>query len=484
MITNKTIKQKIAFVETNRPNDRGIYTKCNDFEPYGLGLLAGVARSEGHNVKLFQQNGRPDKVFAQEVSAYGPDTISLSSMAYNFGYSVDFAKEAKDENPNIKTIIGGPHISSYPQGLEQALNEGSINFGIQGEAEYSFRSLINSIDNPNLNIPGLIYLQRGKLNINPKGARIKSLDDLPFAVRDPKGIQTRLGKIMLPAQSKQIATSVISYSRGCPFSCSYCDSRSVWGNNVIWRSAENVADEMQELKEKYGTNALFFSDLTFNANPKKVHELCDELIDRDLGINWYVLARIATPDGNIPLIKDGLLEHMYEAGCIKIGLGLESVIPEIQKEFNKKIPNEFVRKIVDECHDLGMFAKGFLIIGDQKYESKGTVEKTLNELKEIKFDEIRISILTPFPGSTLYETTKADGSLMTKDLSKFTTDEQVIKCDNLSSSELKEARRWITSEYYKSNEYKGMVNKKISKFPELALAYKEHQEFLRDANLI
>jgi len=477
-------KQKIAFVETNRPNDRGVYTKCNDFEPYGLGLLAGVAKRDGHDVKLFQQNGRPDKVFAREVGAYGADTVALSSMAYNFGYSVDFAKNAKDKNGNVRTIIGGPHISSYPQGLEQALADGVVDFGIQGEAERSFGELIASMDDSDLNIPGLVYSQGGQLRINPKGPRIRNLDDLPFAVRDPKGIRARLGKTMVPSGGDQVATSVIAYSRGCPFSCSYCDSKSTWGNNVIWRSARNVVDEMQELKDKHGTNTLFFSDLTFNANPKKVHELCDELVGRDLGINWYVLARVATPDGSTPLIEDGLLKHMYEAGCRKVGLGLESFVPEIQEKFHKKIPNEFVRKVVDECHDLGMFAKGFMILGDPKYESKETVEKTLEKLKEIEFDEIRVSLLTPFPGSALFDSAKASGSLMTEDLSRFTTDEQTIRCDNLTPEELVEARRYITSEYYKSKEYQNMVAKKAGKFPELAPAYDEHQAFLKGAGLV
>lgn len=477
-------QKKIAFVETNSPNTRGEFTRKNIFEPYGLQAIAAVVQSEGHSVKLYQQDGQTeDNIFFNRVLKDTPNILAISNMAYNFNTSVKLAKEAKKQNPDIKVVFGGPQISSYPQSLESALQEKIVDFGLRGEGDYSFRDLVNSIDNPNLNIQGLVYFEDGQLKINSHKDRIKDLDSLPFAYRDLEIMNhAKIGSIMYPRKADQIAQATIAYSRGCPFSCSFCDSKNIWGNDVVWRSPKNVVNEMQELKEKYGTNSVFFSDLTFNANPNKVHELCDEIINRDLGIKWYVLARAATPDGNKPLVDKNLLEHMKYAGCTKIGWGIESVIPEVQAKFNKKIPNELIEKIVKDGHELGILNKALLILGDPKYESPETVEKTIDLLKKITFDEVRTAFLTPFPGSALYSESKNNGNLLTENWSDYDTNKPILKCDNFSPNELIEARKRITSEYYKSKEHNDMINAKMKKYPELIPSYEEHMGFLKSVS--
>lgn len=474
-------KQKIAFVETNSPNNRGEFTRKNNFEPLGLQSIAAIAVGRGYSVNIYQQDGQiEDSVFFDEVLKDSPDIIAAYTMAYNFNSSKDLAEEAKRQNSNINIVFGGPHVSSCPQSLEDLLRNGTIDFGIRGEGDYSFNNLADSIDNPDLDISGLVYLENGKLKINPHQNRIKNLDNLPFALRNTDILnKTKIGSIMYPNKANQISPATIAYSRGCPFSCSFCDSKNIWGSNVYWRSPKNVVDEMQELKEKYGTNTVFFSDLTFNANPDKVHELCDEISDRNLGIDWYVLARAATPDGSRALIGKDLLSHMKDAGCNKIGWGIESVIPEVQAKFNKRIPNELIKEIIQEGHELGILNKALLILGDTKYESPETVKRTIDLLKEITFDEVRTSFLTPFPGSPLYKEAKENGDLLTEDWSDFDTNKPILRCDNFTPEELIEARKKITSEYYQSKEHNDMISKKMKKFPELKPSYEEHIGFLK-----
>jgi len=484
MVNNiQTIKTKIAFVETNPPNLRGNYTKCNNFEPYGLELLASSAKQQGFDVQLLQQNEVPDEEFTARVLKNSPDILAFSCMTFNYNSSLAIAELAKKQNPSIKVIFGGPHISSFPQSLQTPMQQGLVDYGIRGEADITFKDLIKNPDSPDLSLDGLISNQRD-FRINPSGSRITSLDALPFALRNPRILtRTKIGRIMEPSQSEQISTATISYSRGCPFSCSYCDSKNIWGNNVVWRSASNVADEIEQLKQQYGTNCVFFADLTFNANPDKVKELCEELIQRKTDVNWYVLARAATPEGETPLIDKELLTLMHQAGCRKVGYGLESVIPEVQREFKKTIPNSLIRDLVQYGHDLGILNKGFIILGDPKYESSETVKTTLEVLKTIKFDEIRTSFLTPFPNSELFQQAKQQGDLLTEDFSRYTTDEPILKCNHLTTQELIAARKQITEGYYQSQEYKNMVAQKTLKFPQLAKPYEEHHQFLRERGI-
>lgn len=477
----------IAFVEANPPNLRGRYTKCNDFEPYGLESLAAISNKEGFGIKILQQNEMSNEELVQEILNNSPDIVAFSCMTYNFNSSLELARTIKQNHPNTKIIVGGPHISSFPQGLEEAIRTSVIDFGVKGEADLIFNELVKKIESPDLNLPGLIYKNKnnGAFTINPSAERIHDLDALPFAFRSREILKrTKAGRIMNPSQTEQISTATLAYSRGCPFSCAYCDSRNIWGKRVVWRSASNVVREIKELKEEYGVNALFFSDLTFNSNPKKVEELCNELINNNVDISWYALARVAIPDGTKTLIDRDLLEIMYKAGCRKIGYGLESIVPEIQKGFRKIISNETIAGLVEEGHRIGILNKGFIILGEPEYELPATIEKTLEVLKRIKFDEIRISFLTPFPGSELYKRVKKEGLLLTDDLSSYTTDEPVIRCTNFSPDQLVEARRYITSAYYQSQEYQKLVSEKITKFPELKKPYEEHHSFLRENNFI
>ena len=483
IVTNR--RKKIAFIETNPPNLRGNYTKCNNFEPYGLELLAAGAKKEGFEVKLFQQNEIPDEKFTDKILRNSPDSLAFSCMTFNYDSSLAIARLAKKQNHSVKVIFGGPHISSFPQALQTPIQEGLVDYGIKGEADTSFRRLVTALDSPNLSLDGLIHSDISGFTINPPDKRIASLDELPFALRDSRILKrTKVGRIMEPAQSEQVGTATISYSRGCPFTCSYCDSRNIWGNNVIWRSASNVVDEIEQLKDKNGTNTIFFADLTFNANHEKVKELCDEMIRRDTGVKWYVLARAATPNGEKPLIDRDLLALMYEAGCRKIGYGLESVIPEVQREFRKAVPNGLITDLVEQGHELGILNKGFIILGDPIYESPETVRRTLEVLKRVRFDEVRTSFLTPFPGSELYLRAKHNGDLLTEDFSRYTTDEPILRCQNLSTQKLLEARKNLTEGYYHSNEYQDLVKQKTSRFPQLTKSYEEHNEFLREKGIL
>ena len=181
-----TNKKKIAFIETNPPNLRGNYTKCNNFEPYGLEILASGAKQEGFDTKLFQQNEVPDGEFIHKVLGNSPEILAFSCMTYNYDSSLAIARLAKKQNPSIKVVFGGSHISSFPKALQTPIQDGLVDYGIKGEADTSFRNLVKNIDTPNLSLDGLIYLCKGEFKLNPVGKRIASLDKIPFALRDTR----------------------------------------------------------------------------------------------------------------------------------------------------------------------------------------------------------------------------------------------------------------------------------------------------------
>jgi radical SAM superfamily enzyme YgiQ (UPF0313 family) len=288
---------------------------------------------------------------------------------------------------------------------------------------------------------------------------------------------------MHPSRSDQNAVASIAYSRGCSYGCSYCASKNIWGKNVKWRSAKNVVKEIKELQKRFGTNTLFFTDLTFNVNSEKVYELCNELKKQKVDINWYAMLRIADSNGR-PLANKKLLKAMKDAGCSKVSYGIETVIPEIQKDYNKPLSLEGIREILEAGDSIGLINKGYFIIGDPRIESKETLERTKKIISELPFDDIRISFLTPFPGTDLYEQYKSENRITTDDFARYSSDELILRLNKINKNDLEEAQRDIFTSFVLNENYGNRRKFKIKKFPFLKKSYEEYFGFLKSKEAI
>jgi radical SAM superfamily enzyme YgiQ (UPF0313 family) len=282
---------------------------------------------------------------------------------------------------------------------------------------------------------------------------------------------------MYPTRSEQKGVACLAYSRGCPYGCSYCASKSIWGKIVKWRSAKNTVDELKQVQRRFGTNTAFFTDLTFNLEKDKVLELCREITEQKISVNWYAMLRIVSPDGSL-LVDEELLDAMKKAGCSKIGYGLESLIPEIQEKYDKRGEINILEQVLDYGNQIGIINKAFLIIGEPRFETRETLELTKELLRGLSLDELRISFLTPFPNTLTCFESKQEKRMLTKDWSRYTSDEPILKADNLTREELVEAREEIFKDFYQNPNYEKRIRFKVKRFPHLKKSYEEYFEFL------
>ena len=190
-----------------------------------------------------------------------------------------------------------------------------------------------------------------------------------------------------------LKTTTMITSRGCPFNCYFCCN--TWGNRVRLRSAENIIDEAEILKEM-GFKAIQFYDDTFTANKNRVIEISKGL--KKLDMIWRCFIHASTVDSN-------LLRIMKDCGCVEVGMGVESGNNEILKTVNKKIDLERAIEVCNWCHEIGLRVKTFLMIG-LPGESKETVKDTINFLQKAKPDDYDITIYTPFPETEIWENTE------------------------------------------------------------------------------
>src|SRR3989344_5869734 len=267
----------------------GIFTRNSCFDPLGIEYVAGTLLREGAEVMVMQQRGQGLDQFAGEILATEPDMVGFSAMTYNFPASTYVARLIKGRKPGVVTLFGGEHVSAVPD----EVRDGCIDFVVMGEGEETASELVMALSSGSdaSGIAGLAYKQGGDIVINPRRARNKTLDSLPFPLRSPALLEGNAITHMSPPISAQRAVTQMTYSRGCPYSCSYCTAPSMWLPTVSWREPKHVIGEIKETQKRFGTNTVFFTDLTFNANPARAEKLCDAMLDEGIRLYWYAMAR-------------------------------------------------------------------------------------------------------------------------------------------------------------------------------------------------
>ena len=458
----------------------GLFTRQCFAEHLGLGYIASSLQKAGHDVELLYQDTTPLK-FAQKIVDTKPNILFATSMTYTHPVTRDMLSMIRAELPNIKTIVGGDHISGHPKSIDDI----AIDFGIIGEGEDTAVELVNAIENRKntSNISGITYFDNGVKLTEPRKKRT-NLDDLPFPYRTDEIMNsTSFYSVMDPSPSKMKALGAIVASRGCPFNCDQCGSKNTLGTKTRWRSAKNVADEMEELRDRFRTNTLIFYDLTFNLKKDKVIELSKEIISRGLekDMKWYTLARIADNNGR-PMLDREMLQAMHDSGCRKIGYGIETFDQGLQNNYNKSLSTKVLEDTLHIADEIGILNRGFMMLSpDETLES---LKKTKEMVKKMPLYEIRFTCLTPFPGTPFYNKCQEDNSIFSEDFARYSSDEMILKPSNFTLQELYNQRLELFTDFVNAPEYQARVRDKIKRNPNFKQGFKEYFSSLKQRKVL
>lgn len=462
-------------------NRKNVY---NDTEPLGLLYVGAIAKEQGHEVRVYHpyQKANPnEEAIISKISDFQPDFLGISSMTNTFNRSIGLAERVKSSSPNTKVVVGGDHIGTNPSDIEKYP---VVDIGVYGEGEKTFREILENI--PLKDIPGIAYLDKsGNLQITNPRSRVMDRTTLPFPLRDQEIIKaSRVGALMYPAPSEQTGAGSFLFQFGCPLGCTYCSATTLYGSKLTKSSAESVVKEMRQVKEKFGINTGFFTDLTFNLRPQLSEELCRQIEQADLGISWYALVRPTSPS-NQPILRDSTLEAMVRSGATKIGFGIESFDESAMRDYHRPTSLKEDERVLRVIDDLGALSKVFLILGHPD-ETQTYYDNVIETLKQLKPDEVRISYLTPFPGTQLWNQLNGERTnlLLSTNYDDYTTFKPIIRMKHFSPEEVETQRLRILGEYYNSKEYQSHAQLKVSQNPKYEQSFAEFHELLANKGIL
>ena len=390
--------------------------------PLGLAYLASVLREE-HEVKIVDSNileYTMDDV-RRELKKFNPDVVGITSVTPSIPQAYEVARIAKEINENCKVVMGGPHVTFLP---EQTLKEcEDIDIIVKGEGELTIKELVEFLEKGKSlkRVKGIAF-RRGEMILNNEPRPfIRNIDEIPFPSRD-----------LLPVEKYQLNgkryTTMIT-SRGCPFRCSFCSSSRLFGGYWRGRSPQNVLDELRIIYEDYEIKHIEFLDDTFTLDNKRAERICDGILKEKLDISWGASSRVDT-------ITKKLAERMKRAGCWIIFLGIESGCQRILNMMGKRITIEQIKRAVKIIKKAGIKILGSFILGFPG-ETIRSIRQTIKFAKSLDIDYAEFSILTPYPGTPLFYLAEKSKSLLTRDWSKYTAIDPVMKIKGIAPKQLK-----------------------------------------------
>jgi len=363
--------------------------------PIGIALLATICAQRGWETTVYDLPilGWNDERAVEEIVNFAPDFLGITTTTKTYAGSVEVAKLVKKEIPEVNIVMGGPHPTFA--GWDVLTRCPYVDFTVAYEGEHTFPQLIEACRAGMFpqEIPGVGYRSNDRIILTPPASPIKELDDLPMPRREFFPIMDYL--------ARDDETTVLT-ARGCPNRCAFC-STSRMGRSLRCRSPQKVLEEVEYLLEM-GFCSIFFSDDTFTSSLSRVENLCN--VFKNIKRSWRWTCNMRLQDA-----KSDILGHMSEAGCYRVFVGVESSSKNILGKVNKLCPTSDAVELCKliQSYDIEVHASFLLGLPG---ETEETIIETLEHAKRMQPDMISFNVITPYPGTELYNHPEKYGLVM------------------------------------------------------------------------
>jgi anaerobic magnesium-protoporphyrin IX monomethyl ester cyclase len=403
--------------------------------PYGLLQLAGYLETKMPEAEIqvldCQAMSLDWKGLEKRLESFNPDVVTTSGFAtcnvYVAARTLETAKKLKTD---VLTVAGGQHFSATAQESLEKYPE--IDVIVRGEGEETLAELTKAAGrNASFSgIAGISFRNKHKIRHNPPRPLIDDLDSLPFpAYHFVKDYVHRYHFTMMAGSKARYG--MVEASRGCPHNCTFCSQWKHWQGSCRHKSVKRVADEIEFLYNNYGSRLLWLTDDNFGLG-QRMENLCDELIKRGFSedITCFMQARCDDVVRN-----PQLLSKMSRAGINWLLVGVESHSQSNLDRFRKGTKPEDAIGAVRLLKQNGIFTQATCIIGERK-DSHESIDGLRHFVNELDPDLAIFMILTPFPGTDLYEEAKRNGWIRNWNWADYDMVHAIMPTESLSIEQL------------------------------------------------
>ena len=436
--------------------------------PLGLMYLAAVLERSGYEAEIldaFMTNasfmkvgdtlkvGMPYGKIREEIRRRKPDIVGIAaSFTCQAENAIRAGDVTKEVDPNILTVVGGPHVTVVPvEFLEEAKN---IDIAVVGEGEYTMLDIVKFVEGKKKisDVQGIAYRQDdGAIKQNTLRPFIEDLDELPYPAYHLVDMEQYLNPEKIEYRSfKDRSVSMIT-SRGCPFNCNFCSVHLHMGKMFRAHSVDYVIKHIEYVINKFGVKTIFFEDDNLTFDMKRFEAICDNIIEKGIRFSWE------TPNGiRADYLTLNLLKKMKKSGCQSVFFGIESgdqcVLDNI---IGKSLNLKKVVNVAKMCKDIGLKTAAFYIIGFPG-ETKENMLKTVELALRLKRDYdvgMLLHVATPSLGTRLYEECMKkeyiEGPLTSRAFAEVrqTRGMPLITTEDFSPSEVKEIAAMAVRRY-------------------------------------
>ncbi len=415
---------KLVFVQAN------VGFKGHAWEALGIGYIAAYLkqnRTDNLDITFFSGFYDEDSVIIE--AGRKADIIGFGCTSPQYKHGLNLAKEIKTSQNHI--IFGGIHPSVLP---ELVLQEGCVDAVVIGEGEKAMLRLVDDV------IKGVTITKRSY-----RADYTANLDELPFPDRNVIKNERNIEQAF---RDEGIRITSVLTSRGCPFRCSFCCSRGLWGSQIRYRSPQNIIGEVEALISDWGIEFLKFADDTFTANKRQVIEFCKLKIEKGIKVPYGANAHVNTLD-------EEMLSYLKQSGCRELWYGVESGSPRILKTMHKHTEIDRVKKAFKLTREIGISTRAYFLLGMPE-ETIEDIEMTEKLCDELQPDIVGFTLLAPFPTNQYFD----EKTMANWDWSTFDEySNNWVHTQTLNNQQLKEIQQRLVTKYQHTATFRQRVEK-------------------------